>query len=119
MTDYPMHRSPRCGAKTRGARGGRPCRAPAMANGSGKCRLHGGHSPGAAAGPLNPMFKHGRYSREAKEVSQFFRQMARDGETMVARVMNQHGLKPPRAIRRRRHVKQAIEAAAKAKEQPK
>ena len=35
---------PRCGAKTRGARGGRPCRGPAMAN--GRCRLHGGWSRG-------------------------------------------------------------------------
>ena len=35
---------PRCGAKTRGARGGRPCRGPAMPN--GKCRLHGGSSRG-------------------------------------------------------------------------
>jgi hypothetical protein len=34
--------APRCGAKTRR---GRPCRAPAMAN--GRCRMHGGASTGA------------------------------------------------------------------------
>ena len=57
----PMHAarflSPRCGAKTRR---GTPCRAPAMPN--GRCRMHGGSSPGAprrqppqlAARPLFP-----------------------------------------------------------------
>jgi hypothetical protein len=49
-------------------------------------------------------------------VSALMRELARTGEVFAARVMNQHGLKPPRAIRRRRHVKKAIEAAAKAKE---
>ena len=38
----PMHRSPRCGARTRR---GSPCRSLAMPN--GRCRLHGGLSPGA------------------------------------------------------------------------
>src|SRR3954466_1529332 len=38
----PMHLSPRCGAKTRS---GRPCHSPAMPN--GRCRMHGGASPGA------------------------------------------------------------------------
>ena len=33
----PMHRSPRCGARTRN---GTPCRSPAMPN--GRCRMHGG-----------------------------------------------------------------------------
>ena len=47
------------------------------------------------------------------------RDLARAGEAFAARVMNQHGLKPPRAIRRRRHVKKAIEAAKKAKEEGK
>ncbi len=103
----------RCGAKTRGARLGRPCRAPAMPN--GKCRMHGGRA-GGPFGARNGAYRHGRYTREAKEVSAFFREMAHDGEAMVARVMHKHGLKPPRAIRRRRHVKQAIEAAAKPKE---
>ena len=44
----PMHLSPRCGARTRT---GRPCRSPAMVN--GRCRMHGGASPGAPRGNAN------------------------------------------------------------------
>ena len=54
-----MHRSPRCGARTRK---GNPCRLPAMAN--GRCRMHGGKSPGAPQGNVNAL-KHGRYSATA------------------------------------------------------
>ena len=59
----PMHRSSRCGAKTRagGEAGGAPCRAPAMKN--GRCRLHGGKSPGPPTGNRNAL-KHGHYSAE-------------------------------------------------------
>lgn len=54
-----MHRSSRCGARTRS---GKPCQSPAMAN--GRCRLHGGKSPGPPLGNKNA-FKHGCYSAEA------------------------------------------------------
>jgi hypothetical protein len=54
-----MHLSPRCGARTR--RGGR-CQSPAMPN--GRCRMHGGPSPGAPKGNRNA-FKHGYYTAEA------------------------------------------------------
>ena len=54
-----MHRSPRCGAKTRS---GTPCRSPAMAN--RRCRMHGGKSPGAPIGNVNAR-KHGLYSADA------------------------------------------------------
>ncbi len=52
----PMHRSPRCGARTRT---GSRCQSPAMPN--GRCRMHGGLSPGAPKGNRNA-FKHGRYT---------------------------------------------------------
>ena len=69
----PMHRSPRCGARTRA---GRPCRSPAMPN--GRCRLHGGLSPGAPKGNKNAL-KHGRYTAEAiasrREVAALIRAM--------------------------------------------
>ena len=55
-----MHRSPRCGARTR--KGETACRSPAMAN--GRCRMHGGKSPGAPQGNVNAL-KHGRYSATA------------------------------------------------------
>jgi len=69
----PMHRSPRCGARTRT---GSPCRSPAMANGRG--RLHGGLSPGAPKGNRNAL-KHGCYTAEAlasrREVAALIRAM--------------------------------------------
>jgi hypothetical protein len=49
--------SPRCGAKTRA---GPPCRQPAMKN--GRCRLHGGKSPGAPCGQRNGNYRMG-YAR--------------------------------------------------------
>ena len=55
----PMHLSRRCGARTRS---GSPCQSPAMPN--GRCRMHGGPSPGAPKGNKNAL-KHGRYSAEA------------------------------------------------------
>jgi hypothetical protein len=55
----PMHLSPRCGARTRT---GSSCRSPAMPN--GRCRMHGGPSPGAPNGNKNAL-KHGRYTAEA------------------------------------------------------
>ena len=57
----PMQLSPRCGAKTRS---GKPCQSPAMPN--GRCRMHGGPSPGAPKGNKN-RWVHGRYSAEAIE----------------------------------------------------
>ena len=52
----PMHLTPRCGARTRS---GNSCRAPAMPN--GRCRMHGGLSPGAPKGNKNAL-KHGLYT---------------------------------------------------------
>ena len=69
----PMHVSPRCGARTRN---GTPCRSPGMAN--GRCRMHGGKSPGAPKGNANA-WKHGLYSTEAvaerRELSALLRSM--------------------------------------------
>ena len=70
-----MHRSPRCGARTRR---GTPCRSPAMAN--GRCRMHGGRSPGAPRGNSNAL-KHGRYTAtaiaERRELAALIRSMRR------------------------------------------
>src|SRR5215204_1330947 len=55
-----VHLSPRCGAMTRS---GNPCRSPAMPN--GRCRMHGGTSPGAPKGERNGAYKHGRFTNEA------------------------------------------------------
>jgi hypothetical protein len=55
----PMHRAPRCRARTRR---GSPCQSPAMKN--GRCRMHGGLSPGAPKGNKHAL-KHGRYTADA------------------------------------------------------
>jgi hypothetical protein len=55
----PMHLSPRCGARTRSRNS---CQAPAMPN--GRCRMHGGMSPGAPKGNKNAL-THGLYTAEA------------------------------------------------------
>ena len=52
---------PRCGAHARTT--GEPCKLPAMAN--GRCRLHGGLSPGAPRGKRNGAYRHGRRTKEA------------------------------------------------------
>ena len=54
--------SPRCGAKTRA---GPSCRQPAMKN--GRCRLHGGMSPGAPRGERNGNYRHGLRTIEVAE----------------------------------------------------
>ena len=59
---YPMQESPRCGARTRS---GSPCEGPAMPN--GRCRMHGGASPGAPKGKANGNYRHGRFTAEAIE----------------------------------------------------
>ena len=66
MSVNPMQRvldAPRCGAK--GKRTGEPCKAPAMPN--GRCRLHGGMSPGAPLGDKHWNYKNGRYSKATVE----------------------------------------------------
>lgn len=76
----PMHLAPRCGAKTRR---GTPCRAPAMP--SGRCRMHGGLSPGAP--PDNRYaWKHGRYSREAIERSRELAVLIRSRRDLARRI---------------------------------
>ena len=62
-TTMPLaHASPRCGARTRA---GTACKAPAMP--AGRCRMHGGASPGAPRGEGNGMFRHGLRSIDAIE----------------------------------------------------
>ena len=66
-----MHRALRCRARTRR---GSLCQSPAMKN--GRCRMHGGKSPGAPKGNKNAL-KHGRYTAEAiarrREVAELIR----------------------------------------------
>jgi hypothetical protein len=66
---FPLHRALKCRARTRS---GQPCQAPETAvpasamSLNGRCRMHGGMSPGAPKSNKNA-FKHGRYTAEAIE----------------------------------------------------
>jgi uncharacterized protein YjcR len=73
-----MLESLRCGAKTRA---GMPCRSPAMPN--GRCRMHGGKSPGAPRGNRNA-WKHGNYSEAAKAERSFVKQLLKNAQELLS-----------------------------------
>jgi hypothetical protein len=88
--------APRCGAKTRGARGGR----------------------GGPLGEKNGAYKTGKYTQQTKELSRLMRDLAKTGEAMVAVAMRVAGLPVLKPIRRRAHVRKALsELKAKEKQQ--
>ena len=66
----------RCGAKTRR---GAPCNGMAMPN--GRCRMHGGTSPGAPKGNKNA-WKHWYYSKVAKAERSFVKQLLKDAREL-------------------------------------
>jgi hypothetical protein len=68
----PMNEAPRCGARTRS---GATCRCPAMPN--GRCRIHGGLSPGAPRGTANGSYRDGYWTREAVEERKFIRSLVK------------------------------------------
>ena len=65
-----MNETRHCGARTRG---GLPCQYTAMPN--GKCRLHGGLSPGAPRGAANGRYVDGYWTEEAVEERRFIRSL--------------------------------------------
>ena len=80
MSDNPMRRAnealalhPRCGAHCRTT--GQPCRSYAMAN--GRCRMHGGKSPGAPRGEAHGNYRHGRQTIEAQDKRREWRETLR------------------------------------------
>jgi hypothetical protein len=50
---------------------------PAIWHGWGRCRLHGGMSPGAPRGPKNGNFKSGDWTAEAIEERKWLRSLVR------------------------------------------
>lgn len=78
----PMHLSPRCGARNRR---GNPCQCPAMPN--GRCRIHGGKSPGAPRGSAHGLYKHGRYTCEAIETRRMLNKMVREMRSLAEQVV--------------------------------
>ncbi len=71
-----MQRAKRCGAKTRR---GTECKSPAMPN--GRCRMHGGKSPGAPKGNRNA-WKHGSYSVAAKAERLLVKLLLKDASSL-------------------------------------
>ena len=71
---WPMHASPRCGARTRG---GSPCRSPAV-RGRRRCRMHGGaKGSGAPSGGRNGRYRTGTRTAEARALRAALRALAR------------------------------------------
>jgi hypothetical protein len=66
QSELPIHLSARCGARTRS---GRSCRSPAMPN--GRCRLHGGLSPGAPRGIRMPSSTDATRPRRSPSAARF------------------------------------------------
>jgi hypothetical protein len=76
--------APRCGAKTRS---GSTCRSPAIGNGTGRCRLHGGWSCGprtveGLARMVAARTKHGKYTAKAVAFRQWCRQLLRGAKRL-------------------------------------
>ncbi len=70
---FPMHLSPRCGARTRK---GTPCLAPAV-TGKRRCRMHGGAEGSGAPKGNKTALKSGLYTREAFEERRRLRNLRR------------------------------------------
>ena len=66
------NKAQRCGAKTRAAHS---CKSPAMPN--GRCRMHGGKSPGAPCGAAHGQYKHGKCTNKALQQKKENLQMIR------------------------------------------
>ena len=53
---------------------------------NGRCRMHGGPSPGAPKGERNGNYRHGHYSLEAVEFRRACREMLREIEEFIERI---------------------------------
>lgn len=73
----------RCGAKTRTRRSG-VCQSPAMAN--GRCRMHGGKSPGAPCGKKHGRYKNGYYTKVALLKRQEFQELIKTIKSTIKNV---------------------------------
>jgi hypothetical protein len=76
---YPMHKSPRCTARSK--RTGLPCCNPAV-RGWKVCRMHGARG-GQSSGQLNPAFKHGGRTKEAEELRQWASELMRESRAVT------------------------------------
>lgn len=70
---YPMHRAPRCTAKSK--RTGEPCKNPAV-KGWSVCRMHGARG-GSKPGQDCPAYKHGGRTKDAVALRQLANELTR------------------------------------------
>ena len=80
ITDYPMHRAPRCTARSK--RTGLPCKNAAV-RGWKVCRMHGARG-GSKAGPGANAWKHGMRSAAAQKEWREVRELIAEARALVA-----------------------------------
>ena len=73
-------KAPRCGAKTRK---GTPCKGPAMKN--GRCRMHGGKSPGGPIGNQHAL-KHGLRTRKAIAERKMISRLLKESKELIKKI---------------------------------
>ena len=76
-----MQAARRCGARAK--QSGRPCLQPALRNGNGRCKFHGGATPPAKKGQDNHLFKHGRFSCESVELRRQANRIIREAHELM------------------------------------
>lgn len=79
LRDYPMHRAPRCSAKSK--RTGLACNSPAV-RGWAVCRMHGAQG-GARPGRAHPNYRHGGRSGEAMALRRLVNTLGRDARKLA------------------------------------
>jgi hypothetical protein len=82
----PMHRSPRCSARSK--RTGEPCRAPAV-RGWRVCRFHGARG-GGPKGKRNGNYKHGLFTEEAVYMRHTISALVRASRQSLADLSGEH-----------------------------
>ncbi|WP_417314651.1 HGGxSTG domain-containing protein [Cycloclasticus pugetii] len=68
-----------CGAFARTT--GKPCKRFASKN--GRCKLHGGRSTGA----INPVVKHGRYTKESVKLRKQYVKLLSNSKTLINKIV--------------------------------
>jgi hypothetical protein len=77
---YPFQKSPRCSATSKRTK--KPCMAPAV-NGWTVCRFHGARG-GAPKGERNGMYRHGLYTKDAREERRLLSDLLRQSRKAIA-----------------------------------
>lgn len=82
---YPMHKAPRCRARSK--RTGLPCRNPAVRDWA-VCRMHGARG-GTSSGPDHPAYLHGGRSQEAVELRKWAAEITQEGRKLASQLKDE------------------------------